>query len=143
MLVSLLGASVAACTAAGAPPPVPASAAGQPFPTAPTVAGYTLTAEDIAAVKRDLAASMKDPESARFGETMMASPGGAGLINVCGTVNGKNSFGGYTGSKPFMGSLTTNNAGKRVFIPVGIGGTDSETFAVRTMCTKYGLSNAI
>lgn len=61
---------------------------------------------------------------------------------VCGTVNAKNSFGGYTGDEPFMGMLTHLKAGDkvlRVFAVSGIGGTDSETYAVMATCKQYGV----
>jgi hypothetical protein len=41
-------------------------------------------------------AALKDPESARFGPMTAGKPG-----TVCGTVNARNSFGGYTGNRAF------------------------------------------
>lgn len=46
-------------------------------------------------------AALKDPESARFGEELLLSGSGMNMI-ACGTVNAKNSFGGYIGETNFM-----------------------------------------
>ena len=85
-LMALL--SLAACVApeASAPP-------GQP---------YKLTQTVVNTVRSDVRASMKDPGSARFGQ-IAAAQAADGIITVCGWVNGKNSYGGYTGELPFMG----------------------------------------
>jgi hypothetical protein len=51
-------------------------------------------------VEHDVAAALKDPASAEFGEITVR---GDGISRIaCGTVNSKNSFGGYTGHQPFM-----------------------------------------
>lgn len=44
---------------------------------------------------------MKDPESTKFKETYQAYKLSNGDIAVCGEVNGKNSYGGYTGYTPY------------------------------------------
>jgi hypothetical protein len=51
--------------------------------------------EQAEAAKVAIVATLKDPESARFGAITTD-----GKI-VCGTVNAKNSFGGYVGPKVF------------------------------------------
>lgn len=43
---------------------------------------------------------LKDPESARFEDLIVARFSGAPV--VCGHVNAKNGFGGYTGKKAFL-----------------------------------------
>lgn len=43
---------------------------------------------------------MKDPESAQFSDVMVVRASGKPI--VCGDVNAKNSFGGYTGRKGFV-----------------------------------------
>jgi hypothetical protein len=53
------------------------------------------TTEQAAAAKAAVTAVLKDPESARFGAITTD-----GKI-VCGSVNAKNSFGGYVGPKVF------------------------------------------
>lgn len=67
-----------------------------------------LTNEQIHIVKRGVANSLKDPDSARFGDWMLAIEGtykGTNVLFVCGLVNGRNSFGGYVGFHRFVGIL--------------------------------------
>ena len=47
--------------------------------------------------KESVLALLKDPDSAKFGTVVVTDSG-----IVCGYVNAKNSFGGYTGEKPFI-----------------------------------------
>jgi len=49
-----------------------------------------------------LKASLKDPSSAEFRNVRVSHHGGR--THVCGEVNAKNSFGGYTGFMRFVGS---------------------------------------
>lgn len=44
---------------------------------------------------------MKDPESTRFGDGYQAYRLGNGDDVICGSVNAKNSYGGYVGYSPF------------------------------------------
>ena len=108
----------------------------------PTVRGLliTLTDEQIEYVQQGVRNVLKDPDSAVFGRII------AGALNashaslvVCGWVNAKNSFGGYTGDKPFIGTV------EGVFIETAftlsdIGDTDTEALAVLILCDHYGLS---
>jgi len=64
------------------------------------------TAEEESAAKAAVINKLKDPESARFGETW-AMDGTNGNRNICGYVNAKNSYGGYTGMKVFHKSEST------------------------------------
>jgi uncharacterized protein len=45
---------------------------------------------------------LKDPDSAKFGDTMFAGQADDGVLEICGEVNAKSSFGGYTGMSPFF-----------------------------------------
>jgi len=56
--------------------------------------------ELIAIAKQDAANSLKDPGSANFRNVRVIRKPDRKL--VCGDVNGKNSFGGYSGYQPFM-----------------------------------------
>lgn len=47
--------------------------------------------------KRLVRMHLRDPDSAEFGEVVNVGGG-----HICGTVNGKNGFGGYTGSQGFI-----------------------------------------
>lgn|SRR3990167_1881145 len=95
----------------------------------------TLSAEQADAVKAGIRASLKDPDSARFDSPFQAVRNSAGNISVCGYVNGKNSYGGYTGTQPFLGSFSGNN-----FMVATIGSRDTEILAVRQVCQKLGVS---
>ena len=55
-----------------------------------------------ALVQRAVQDVLVDPESARFSDDILVHGHGAGLV-ACGSVNAKNSMGGYTGNTGFMG----------------------------------------
>lgn len=63
-------------------------------------------------------------------------------VYVCGYVNAKNSYGGYTGSKPFGGFLVSVGGGKNTissFLLSGIAQSDAGSEAVRAECAKNGV----
>lgn len=62
-----------------------------------------LTPEMTSATEDAVRAVLKDPDSARFSSLAAFDKGGQ--INICGLVNAKNSYGGYTGSSPFHAVL--------------------------------------
>lgn len=102
----------------------------------PSFTPMMLSPAQIKIVQAGTKKGLKDPDSARFGDIFLASVDDKGVITVCGYVNAKNSFGGYTGMEPFLGLLSNKPP---VFIPVAFGGTDSETWAVNTQCAIHGL----
>lgn len=57
----------------------------------------------IELAKIKVRAALKDPDSAKFG-SVSAKQTPAGGIIVCGSVNSRNSFGGYTGDSSFIWS---------------------------------------
>lgn len=61
-------------------------------------------AEDpaITEAKIQVAMKMKDPESARFTDLIATPPDEHGKVTVCGWINAKNSYGGYTGYTAFF-----------------------------------------
>ena len=59
------------------------------------------TKDEIDEAKKAVVNKLKDPESAKFGE-IWALSGSNGKRTVCGYINAKNSYGGYTGRKMFM-----------------------------------------
>ena len=67
----------------------------------PTFA-FAATDEDIIkAADRMVAASLKDPDAAKFtGEVVVRTEGKP--LTVCGRVNGKNGYGAYVGAKWFF-----------------------------------------
>ncbi len=79
--------------------------------------------------------SLKDPDSAKFGPKFSASSSGGEAITVCGLVNAKNSYGGYTGMKPFLGLLSgkTNS-----FYVKNVASNEIETTAAHQTCEQFG-----
>lgn len=97
----------------------------------------TLTGAESAAVEAGVRGALKDPVSAMF-EGFMAVRDAKGVITVCGLVNAKNSFGGYTGRKPFIGIITTGGT-VTGFVPAGIGGSDIATEVILNNCHRVGI----
>ncbi|OQM74937.1 hypothetical protein [Manganibacter manganicus] len=95
---------------------------------------HSLSAADRAAIKRDVASSLKDPESARFG-SIQAVTNSSGVVSACGTVNAKNSFGGYVGERPFAGVLYGGHFGL-----AGLGSDGASTIAIRQKCAEMGIT---
>jgi hypothetical protein len=69
-------------------------------PTTP----YVLSAADVETVESTIRYQMKDAASAQFRD-LQGAKSASGDVLVCGWVNGRNSFGGYTGFMPFAGRL--------------------------------------
>lgn len=114
-----------------APPPQPQKEPGTPV---------NLSAQQQQMVRADTTNKLKDPESARFGK-MYATKDKDGDLTVCGFVNAKNSYGGYTGMKPFIGMIL--GSGKPGgFKLVKIGSSDNEQLAVASVCRDAGISLA-
>ena len=124
-LVLAVGLGLSGC--AVPPPQGPQIERGVPF---------TLTADHFPTIEAGVRSSLKDPASAMFGPQMGAARMADGDIIVCGTVNAKNSYGGYTGAKPFAGVLSETPAH---FAVAGMGGTDTETYAVTEFCNRSGV----
>jgi hypothetical protein len=106
-----------------------------PTPTVTYVA-YPLDAQAKAKIQEGVKRSLKDPMSAMFGE-IFAAKGSDNSINVCGYVNAKNSFGGYTGDKIFYGLLIVEPGKPPAFLTAGMGGTDTEDAVARTLCHNW------
>lgn len=113
----------------------------QTKPTAPLAvfSTYELSAAERTVVQDGVKASLKDPVSAMFGQVILASKGSDGSMYACGTVNSKNSFGGYTGAQLFIGVFGVAN-GKPVSFALGALGSDAtaEMF-IRRECNKYNI----
>jgi len=65
----------------------------------PTNGPYRLSEVEQAAIVKGVQARLKDPMSAIFGGAE-ATRDPKGFVYVCGSVNAKNSYGGYTGQQP-------------------------------------------
>ena len=102
----------------------------------PTEAAEKLTAAQEEKVLDGLRKKLKDPNSAILGQIKAGTEEG-GTINVCGFVNAKNSFGGYTGDTPFFGVLLSPPTD--TFVVFSIGDTEPDLFAIDSMCKRHGL----
>lgn len=65
-----------------------------------------LTPEEKRALAPIIADTLKDPEAARFKWMPVVRRERDGITDYCGLLNGKNSYGGYTGYTRFYGQLT-------------------------------------
>lgn len=101
---------------------------------------YNLTKSDMAEIEQSVRRKLKDPESARF-RAFTARKTEYGAI-VCGFVNAKNSYGGYTGFAPFSGYFMkeqTSMSGRTSLSVVTIGDTSDTLFVVRLNCPENDL----
>ena len=91
--------------------------------------------EVIEKAKKTLANSLKDPASALFPIEPYALQYPNGTVVVCGKINAKNSYGGYTGAKIFY----VNPSSSHVFI---FNQTDSSSHTFNDLytardCARY------
>lgn len=114
---------VASCTA----PPLP--------PDLVSVGSFAPSDAQIAEIQDAVRRELKDPASATFG-FMTAGKNAQGRLMVCGLVNARNSFGGYTGMQPFQASIAP---GGRVQVS-SVGGPPEVTLAIYQVCERQGLS---
>ena len=68
----------------------------------PPIHRLTLTEPQKRAVQEGVKLHLRDPDSARFDDSMFGGKSLSGEIDVCGTVNSRNGFGGYTGRQSFF-----------------------------------------
>src|SRR4051794_8836519 len=61
-----------------------------------------LSADQRNLVQKEVQASLKDPESARFGDTIAAAQMPDGTIRACGTINAKTAMAGMLGPVPIL-----------------------------------------
>ena len=117
-----------------------ASCQGRGQSTSPTAAiapgvPTQLSSAQIKIVQENVRKALKDPESARFGVTK-AAKSDKDVVTVCGFVNAKNSYGGYTGEKPFLGTLLKSGG----FVVISAGGDDASVSASLEVCKASGIS---
>jgi hypothetical protein len=101
----------------------------------PTGSPVAITDEMRAQIEAGTKQALKDPESARFG-VIAGAQTPDGNISVCGMVNAKNSFGGYTGEQPFFGVL---HPGPGFFEFRTMGGSDGDRLGLRMVCQQSGV----
>ena len=65
---------------------------------------------------------------------MRASVDNSGAIYVCGTVNAKNSFGGYVGEEAYIGGIEG-----AIFHVVDIAQDETAAASIPTFCARYGV----
>lgn len=94
----------------------------------------TLTPQQVRQVQDGVLATLKDPDSARFDHIMAAQATSDGMLTVCGLVNAKNGFGGYSGNMPFVGFLV-----EKGFLLMNLSSNDTEAYATVSVCRDRGL----
>lgn len=90
------------------------------------------TSAELKAISMQVADRLKDPDSAKLTDVRVSS---GEFRYVCGMVNAKNSYGGYTGKKPFMGMLDGKGS-KQIFAVIGIGVTETEAAILLKRCSE-------
>ncbi|MGO8840686.1 MAG: hypothetical protein ACLQF1_05960 [Methyloceanibacter sp.] len=106
-------------------------------PSPGTVMPYQLSDSYKATIEATVRATLKDPDSARFG-AMSATKDMTGSVSVCGWVNAKNSFGGYTGDQLFIG-LLNDGARPAVFTLTAIDPQQPGQWPVLFKCKHAGI----
>jgi hypothetical protein len=98
-----------------------------------------MTASERASISKSLADQLKDPASAKFKFTPIISGKTSGVI--CGQVNARNSYGGYTGFQPFIAMTAKNTSGRTIGVFVSQGSVNvSDGQIALQMCADKGLS---
>ena len=92
-----------------------------------------LSTEQIAMVQNAVKFSLQDPAAAQFG-TIKGGKDQDGKVVVCGLVNAKNNFGGFTGMT-FTGELDSGGS----FKMVAMGDITDVSLAIQQVCGKQGL----
>ena len=118
------------------------SGCGTPGPSLETLNSAEkreLTPTEKAALSVTLAQTLKDPGSAQFKWVPITVLERDGINDYCGLVNGRNSYGGYTGYQKFYAQLVKNEKGQftRGLIRT-IASGEVETMATDGLCEKYG-----
>lgn len=93
----------------------------------------TLNMAQIDAIHSIVLSKLRDPGSVQWGEHK-AGTDANGKTFVCGMVNAKNGFGGYTGMTPYMGEFDSGQ-----FKLGGLGGVPEVTTAIYQVCAQHGL----
>ncbi len=99
---------------------------------------FKLSSGQQSAVRAGIRERLKDPDSAKFA-AISAVKDDKGIVYVCGKVNAKNSYGGYTGMSPFFGMLMGGPKTKEFFAVIGIGSGGSDSAANAEMCRRHGI----
>ena len=88
----------------------------------------------IIVVESGVRTKLLDPNSAIFGRIIAGKAEDKdSLIYVCGWVNAKNTFGGYGGNAPFIGSLVVAGDAS-IFLPLAVAGDEIQRQGIVNMC---------
>jgi hypothetical protein len=100
-----------------------------------------LTPAEKTILTKGFAAGLKDPDSAKFqwAKIQKGLPMD-GTVDYCAMVNAKNSYGGYIGAQPFIGSIVIAK-GKIVSAIMGAVGESAPMYRdiLPNMCREKGL----
>ena len=101
------------------------------------LAAFSVSARELTAKEKDLIAGevksqMKDPESARFSWQDYL-----GSVTYCFYVNGKNSYGGYTGDTPVVAIVLQDDKGALFSASTTIYGGDNRSIG-QEICAASG-----
>lgn len=91
-------------------------------------------------IKVELSKQMLDPSSTLVSNvvaTDQMSKDGEVMTWVCGSVRGKNTYGGYAQPTPFIGALVNPSKGERTFLTIKIAEPNSSSrYAVLSACIE-------
>jgi hypothetical protein len=115
---------------------------GTPGPTLETLNAAEkreLTPIEKVTLASSLAQTLKDPGAAQFKWMPVTMLQREAVTDYCGLVNGRNSYGGYTGYQKFYAQLFKDGKGQftKGLIRL-IASGDVETMATDGQCEKYG-----
>lgn len=99
----------------------------------PVFTPIKISSSDIAAVQASVKYDLKDAPSAQFRE-IRAARSDNGKVAICGSVNSKNSYGGYVGFSPFLASMQDGKV-EKVLVE-----TTDNIFGIGKYCNQAGLS---
>lgn len=99
-----------------------------------------LTAPEKSLLAKGFSQGLKDPQSAQF-RWLPWTPDGKSATVYCGMVNGKNSYGGYTGFVPFQAMVLTKQGKITGGLILAVGATNTTDGAVALQaCRNAGLA---
>ena len=101
----------------------------------------SLTDQQRQAVDTAIRDVMKDPDSVKIKN--IVSTRRDGTVFVCGAVNAKNSYGGYTGFTPFRIDIDEATSQTTIKSLPGVNADFMAKDMARAMCTAVGLGVAI
>lgn len=104
-LVLGIGYLLGGCYATASPPP-PSATVDEPKKQVAYLTARKLTDSEKKIVREGITRNFKDPDSAQIRWTLFRpTEDKNGAPSYCATVNAKNSYGAYTGYKPFLASI--------------------------------------